>query len=462
MQPIKLLHTADIHIGMENYGRIDPATGINARVMDFLRRLSDIADYAIEQGVDVFVFAGDAYKTRDPNPTHQREFARRIKKIADAGIPVILLVGNHDLPAVAKRATSIDIFGTLDVPNVYVGNREEVIQITCRRGQPLQVATAPYPLRTALLGKEQQQGKSLSELDAALQNAMIANIGALAAQVGQQPEVPAILVGHFSVNEASHGSEQNIMIGRDAAIPRSILADPAFRYVALGHIHKHQSLNTDLQPPVIYSGSIERIDFGEEHEAKGFVVAEIGNGPTTWEFVRGYQRQARPFVTVRADVRDAADPTAAVVAAISGRGDLSETVVRVGREAAPGSGSARRRAGDHPGAGGRVLRRLAAEGDRADRAPAPGRGLGGGADAGGAAGTISPGKGGAGRAGKAAVGARRGVDQCSGWGDDGWIGATLRSRIDTRTGLQHTQYQDIAIIGGRRRWQPKPTSASDR
>ena len=136
MQPIKLLHTADIHIGMENYGRIDPATGINARVMDFLRRLSDIGDYAIEQGVDVFVFAGDAYKTRDPNPTHQREFARRIKKIADAGIPVIMLVGNHDLPAVARRATSIDIFGTLEVPNVYVGNREEVIQITCRRGQP--------------------------------------------------------------------------------------------------------------------------------------------------------------------------------------------------------------------------------------------------------------------------------------------------------------------------------------
>ena len=72
MQPIKLLHTADIHIGMENYGRIDPATGINARVMDFLRRLSDVADYAIEQGVDIFVFAGDAYKTRDPNPTYQR------------------------------------------------------------------------------------------------------------------------------------------------------------------------------------------------------------------------------------------------------------------------------------------------------------------------------------------------------------------------------------------------------
>ncbi|MGC8779796.1 MAG: metallophosphoesterase family protein [Anaerolineae bacterium] len=330
MQPIRLLHTADIHIGMENYGRIDPATGINARVMDSLRRLSDIGDYAIEQGVDVFVFAGDAYKTRDPNPTYQREFARRIKRIADAGIPVLLLVGNHDLPAVARRATSIEIFGVLDVPNVYVANREEVLQITCRRGQPLQVATVPYPLRTALLSKEQTQGKSLSELDALLQEAMIANIRALAAEVRQRPNIPAILVGHFSVDGASHGSERNIMIGRDAALPRSVLADPAFRYVALGHIHKHQSLNhAGAQPPVIYSGSIERIDFGEEHEPKGFVVAEIGDGPTTWQFVRGYRRQARPFVTIRADVRDAADPTAAVVAAIRSHSDLSEAVVKV-------------------------------------------------------------------------------------------------------------------------------------
>jgi exonuclease SbcD len=345
MQPIKLLHTADIHIGMENYGRVDPATGINARVMDFLRRLSDIGDYAVEQGVDVFVFAGDAYRTRDPNPTYQREFARRIKRIADAGIPVILLVGNHDLPAVAKRATSIDIFGTLEVPNVIVGNREELHQITCRRGQPLQVATAPYPLRSALVSKDEVQGKSLAELDALLQGAMIENIQALAQQARQTPDVPAILTGHFSVNEASHGSEQNIMIGRDAALPRSVLADPTWRYVALGHIHKHQSLNGDNQPPVLYSGSIERIDFGEEREPKGFVVAEISDGPTTWEFVRGYHRQARPFVTIRADVRDAADPTAAVVAAIRGKSapstssgqapstgsgrDLSESVVRV-------------------------------------------------------------------------------------------------------------------------------------
>jgi exonuclease SbcD len=330
MEPIKLLHTGDIHIGMENYGRVDPETGVNARVMDFLRRLSDMADYAIDQGIDIFIFAGDAYKTRDPNPTYQREFARRIKKVADAGIPVVLLVGNHDLPSVARRATSISIFDTLAVPNVYVCDHEALQVITCRRGQPLQVATVPYPLRSTLISREEYQGKSLNELDGLLQSALIDVIRGLAAEARNQPDIPAVLVGHFSVNEASQGSEQNIMIGRDVAVPRSVLADPSsWRYVALGHIHKHQSLNKDLQPPVVYSGSIERIDFGEEHEPKGFVVAEIGDGPTRWEFVKGYRRQARPFVTIRVDVTATDDPTAAVVEAIQARGDLSDAVVRV-------------------------------------------------------------------------------------------------------------------------------------
>jgi exonuclease SbcD len=330
MKPIKLLHTADIHIGMENYGRVDPETGINARVMDFLRRLSDIGDYAIEQRVDVFVFAGDAYRTREPNPTHQREFARRIKRIADAGIPVILLVGNHDLPAVQKRATSISIFDTLDVLNVTVCNDYQLVPIVCRQDQRLNVATVPYPLRQDHISREESEGKSLADIEQLLSKRLEERVKALAAEAKEQPEIPAILVGHFSVKEASQGSEQNIMVGRDVTIDRSSgLADPAWRYVALGHIHKHQSLNRDLQPPIIYSGSIERIDFGEEHEPKGFVVAEISDGPTTWQFLPGYRRQARPFLTIGADVRDATDPTAAVLEAIAQRGDLRDSVVRV-------------------------------------------------------------------------------------------------------------------------------------
>jgi DNA repair protein SbcD/Mre11 len=329
MQPIRLLHTADIHIGMENYGRVDPTTGINGRVMDFLRRLSDIGEYAIEHDIDVFVFAGDAYRTRDPNPTYQREFARRIKHIADAGIPVVLLVGNHDLPAVAKRATSVEIFGVLDVPNVYVGDREKCVDVVCRRGQHLQVAMAPYPLRAALINREEHRGKSLEELDQILQDAMVENLGALATEASKRPEIPAILVGHFSTHGATLGSEQKIMIGRDAHVPPHILKNPAWRYVALGHIHRHQNLNPGNNPPVVYSGSIERIDFGEEGETKGFVVAEIDETETRWQFIAAHKRPARPFVTIKCDVCARPDPTPAVLEAIARAGDLSEAIVRV-------------------------------------------------------------------------------------------------------------------------------------
>jgi len=329
MKPINLLHIADIHIGMENYGRTDPQTGLNQRVMDFLRRLSDAVDYALDHEIDVVIFAGDAYKTRDPNPTFQREFARRMKRIADAGIPVVMLVGNHDLPAVAQRATSISIFSTLDVPNTTVGDREKLWQIECRRGQPLQVATVPYPLKSGLLADEESRGKSIGEVDALMQQALAENIRGLAVEARQQPDIPAVLTGHFSVQEASTGSERSIMIGRDVAVARSVLADPAWDYVALGHIHKHQSLNGDAHPPVIYSGSLERIDFGEEREPKGWVVAVIERGRADWQFVTHYKRPARPFVTIAVDVRsEEGDPTPAVLAAIELK-DLTDAVVRV-------------------------------------------------------------------------------------------------------------------------------------
>src|SRR3954447_17109215 len=104
---MKIAHLADTHIGMENYGRINPETGLNQRLHDFLASLDQAIDAAIEASVDLAVFAGDIYKTRDPTPTHQREFARRIHRLSQAGIQTMIVAGNHDIPMFAGRATSV-------------------------------------------------------------------------------------------------------------------------------------------------------------------------------------------------------------------------------------------------------------------------------------------------------------------------------------------------------------------
>ncbi len=288
---------------------------------DFLDRLDEVVTFALENEADLVVFAGDAYKTRDPSPTYQRAFAQRVKRLVDAGVPVVLLVGNHDLPLMPQRASTVDIFHTLAVPNVYVGREEGVLRIQTRRG-PVQVAVVPFPIRTRLLAHEEYRGRSLPELDAALQEIVNGNIGALARQI--DPEVPAVLVAHLSVAGATYGSERGVMIGRDTVILLSALTDPVWDYVALGHIHRHQSLHNGY-PPVVYSGSLERIDFGEEKEPKGFCWVQLRRRETTWRFV---EVNARPFVTIEADLRETENPLATLRDAV-GRRDIRGAVVRV-------------------------------------------------------------------------------------------------------------------------------------
>jgi exonuclease SbcD len=100
------------------------------------------------------------------------------------------------------------------------------------------------------------------------------------------------------------------MIGRDVVVMKSLLADPTWDYVALGHIHKHQELNNGHRPPIVYPGSLERIDFGEEGERKGFVMVQLERGRAEWEFV---PVDARRFLTIRLDIRESAEPMMAIL-----------------------------------------------------------------------------------------------------------------------------------------------------
>lgn len=148
---MRIIHFADLHIGVDLYGRPLPDRAWNSRVQDFLDAFDYLVDYALENSVDAVLFAGDAYKAREPSQTHQREFAKRIRRLSDAGVATFLLVGNHDLPNAEGKAHALEIFRTLAVPNVWVGDdrwfQENglVPQVIATRSGPLQVAFLPWP-----------------------------------------------------------------------------------------------------------------------------------------------------------------------------------------------------------------------------------------------------------------------------------------------------------------------------
>ncbi|RMG77304.1 MAG: exonuclease SbcCD subunit D [Chloroflexi bacterium] len=320
---IQVLHFADTHIGMENYGKTDPTTGLSSRVVDFLRRLDTMCDYAAQHDVDLIIFAGDAFKTRTPNPTYQREFAHRIRDLSQLA-PVVLLVGNHDVAPARMKASSIEIYDTLAVPNVWVADEYEVRRITTKRGDVV-VGTAPYPIRSRVLENIKTMGLTIAETDNILEEQLIHILESLAQEADTYGETPRLLTGHFTVSGALLGSERGIMLGRDVNVPRGVLADSRWDYVALGHIHKHQSLNHDDMPPIVYSGSIERIDFGEEGDLKGFCWVELARGKTRWQFI---PLSARPFVTLKLDLRDNPYPTQTVIEEIQDH-DLEDAIVRL-------------------------------------------------------------------------------------------------------------------------------------
>jgi DNA repair protein SbcD/Mre11 len=296
--PLRLLHLADIHFGMENYGRLDAATGLNRRLLDFSRSTHLAIDYALEHGVHLAIFAGDIYKHRDPDPSWQREFASCVRRLTEATIPVVILVGNHDLPNTIGKAHAVEIFDTLGLPGVTVISKPALHILETAAGQ-VQVAGMPYITRSFLLSRDEYKDKPLDEVNRLLVEKGEETLRWLADQVDTR--VPAILTVHGSVTNAILSSEQSIMmVGHDPIIPLSALTNPVWDYVALGHIHRHQDLHQGQQPPVVYAGSIERIDFGEEREDKGFVWVQVEKGHTTYDFI---PVPARRFVTIRLDAR---------------------------------------------------------------------------------------------------------------------------------------------------------------
>lgn len=283
---IRFVHTADIHFGMENYGRIDAKTGIHTRLLDFKRALDFCVDYAITQNVDFFLFAGDAYKTANPTPTHQRLFMQCLLKVYQANIPIVMVVGNHDNPLSFGKAHALEIFGQLPVSGFHVIAKPTLLTLTTKSG-PVNIVGIPWPTRNSIaLNNTGYAYTSAADITSYISSSVSRIIQDFADQL--DPDTPAVLCGHLTVSSGIFsGSEKRAIYGTDPLFFPAQLALPQFDYVALGHLHRFQDLHKRAYPPLVYSGSLERIDFGERKEEKGFCLVTLNQkGHTEYEFIK--------------------------------------------------------------------------------------------------------------------------------------------------------------------------------
>ena len=297
----KILHFADAHIDIANYGRRDPSSGLPLRILDFLKSLDEIIESAIADEVDCVLFAGDAYKDQNPAPTFQREWGQRIMRLSEAGIPTILLVGNHDISPAAGRAHALTEFNTLQVPHILIIDQpgffsREDLNTLCPEGKTLdlQLIALPWISRSSMAAELDLKTRDTEELYQAMEEKLSRDIDGWLQKA--DPELPTILAAHASVEGATYGAERSVSLGKDFILPKSITCDPRLDYTALGHIHKKQNLNEKNHPPVIYPGSIERVNFGEAADDKFFLIADVKKRKTELDWRQ--LENIRPFVDV--------------------------------------------------------------------------------------------------------------------------------------------------------------------
>jgi DNA repair protein SbcD/Mre11 len=328
---MKILHLSDIHMGGGFvHGKIDPETGLNTRFQDFVESLSRVIDKALSEPVDLVLFGGDAFPDATPAPYIQQAFAAQFYRLVDANIPTVLLVGNHDQHAQGQGGASLSIYRSLGVPGTIVGDTIDTHMISTRSGE-IQIITLPWINRSTLLTREIAANLSMLEVNQLLLEKLQPRLEGEIRKLN--PDLPTIVLAHLMADNATLGAEKFLAVGRGFTIPLAFLTRPCFDYVALGHVHRHQNLNKTNDPAVVYPGSIERVDFSEEKEDKGYVLVTIEPAEqpasksfeTTWEFC---PLPVRTFKTIKIDVSKSEQPQADILSAIA-KAEITDVVVRL-------------------------------------------------------------------------------------------------------------------------------------
>jgi DNA repair exonuclease SbcCD nuclease subunit len=277
MRPIRLLLLADSHIGFDSAAR--PRVKRRRRGPDFLSNLRLALEPALRGEVDLVVHGGDYFHRPGVPDAVVRDGYRPLLAVADAGVPVFVVPGNHERSAMPLPLLLVH-------PNVHVFDRPRTFGLDLR-GHRIQMVGFPCVRNVAEWG--------LARLFADV-------------RVDHKAMV-RLLCMHQAFAGAQVGAQDyTFRFGADV-VPAEQLPN-GFAAVLSGHIHRGQVLREDLRHgplpcPVVYPGSIERTSYAEREETKGLAILEIDPRPDggTLRSVDFVPLPARPMLGVPVNVR---------------------------------------------------------------------------------------------------------------------------------------------------------------
>ncbi|UCE27190.1 MAG: exonuclease SbcCD subunit D [Candidatus Coatesbacteria bacterium] len=312
-ETVKILHVADLHLGASAYEK--PG---RPRLAEFLAAVDRTWDLAADEDVDAILVAGDVFDGYRPDAEVEREWAARVSRLIDEGVPLAVVPGNHDAPARRGAASHLDVYDRLRLESVHVFSLPDVKTLATRSG-PLEVVGVPWPFR----GKFFEPGESAVPADADITDQLEGILDDVI-MPRLDSEIPTVLLAHLWLREGSLSSEKTFAVGPDPIIPASAVVRDEFAYAALGHLHRHQELpGTDGR--AVYAGGLSRISFGDEGIPKGAVVAEVSTGGCSWRFV---ELPSRTFKTIAVEVETAEEAESKISDSI-GAFDPADAVVRL-------------------------------------------------------------------------------------------------------------------------------------
>ncbi|WP_312337176.1 exonuclease subunit SbcD [Anaerospora hongkongensis] len=300
MKPLKILHTADWHIG-ELTGPV--VAGQNAREQDTLNCIDYLIDQADKEEVDLILVAGDLFdRSKLWGDTMLREIeyaADRLRRLASVA-PTVLLFGtaNHDSMQAFMNLAAMQIPNLYIVTGPYVVKVMVIVDKFANKSIPVQVACIPGFDKGYFRAKN--PGMSPEEENQVCSKMLGDIVLGLNSQIN--PEYPAILMAHYTVVDCQLDNGEHVFLQSDIVLPKDALLASTFDLVCLGHIHRAQSVE-HCGKPVFYSGPPNGLTFNEEGQVKGFWLYGLDSGKelSHYQFIK---TPSRRFYTLNWDEQD--------------------------------------------------------------------------------------------------------------------------------------------------------------